>query len=126
MLDLQDRFGLTYLFIAHAWPWSGTSPIGLSYSISAGDGDRTGRRHLPAAVASYTRYLFRRAIPDAAVERQRTHVQPPASRRARSIAVGCRFAPVPDSQSGVRIKPPPLVQYATDHFAACHFPNQLS
>jgi len=34
MLDLQDRFGLTYLFIAHDLAVSGTSPIGLSYSIS--------------------------------------------------------------------------------------------
>ncbi|WP_315833691.1 ABC transporter ATP-binding protein [Bradyrhizobium prioriisuperbiae] len=130
MLDLQDRFGLTYLFIAH--------DLAVVRHIS----DRIVVLYLgkvmeiaPAGAIfarplhPYTRYLISAVpIPDAAVERQRTHVQltgePPSAINPPS---GCRFRTrCPIAKPVCASTPPPLVEYASDHFAACHFPNQLS
>lgn len=130
MLDLQDRFGLTYLFIAH--------DLAVVRHIS----DRIVVLYLgkvmeiaPAGAIfrqplhPYTRYLISAVpIPDAVIERQRTHVQltgePPSAIDPPS---GCRFRTrCPIAQPICASTPPPLVKHATDHFAACHFPNQLS
>jgi peptide/nickel transport system ATP-binding protein len=130
MLDLQDRFGLTYLFIAH--------DLAVVRHIS----DRIVVLYLgkvmeiaPAGAIfahplhPYTRYLISAVpIPDAAVERQRNHVQlagePPSAINPPS---GCRFRTrCPIAKPICASTPPPLTEYATDHFAACHFPDQLS
>jgi peptide/nickel transport system ATP-binding protein len=130
MLDLQDRFGLTYLFIAH--------DLAVVRHIS----DRIVVLYLgrvmeiaPAGAIfkhplhPYTRYLISAVpIPDAAVERQRSHIQlagePPSAINPPS---GCRFRTrCPIAKPVCASTPPPLVQYASDHFAACHFPDQLS
>jgi peptide/nickel transport system ATP-binding protein len=130
MLDLQERFGLTYLFIAH--------DLAVVRHIS----DRIVVLYLgkvmeiaPAGgifdrpLHPYTRYLISAVpIPDAAVERNRTHVQltgePPSAINPPS---GCRFRTrCPIAKPVCASTPPPLVQYAPDHFAACHFAGQLN
>jgi peptide/nickel transport system ATP-binding protein len=129
MLDLQERFRLTYLFIAH--------DLAVVRHIS----DRIVVLYLgkvmeiaPAAgifdrpLHPYTRYLISAVpIPDAAVERNRTHVQlkgePPSAIDPPS---GCRFRTrCPIAKPVCASTPPPLVQYAPDHFAACHFAGEL-
>jgi peptide/nickel transport system ATP-binding protein len=129
MLDLQDRFGLTYLFIAH--------DLAVVRHIS----DRIVVLYLgkvmeiaPAAnifdrpLHPYTRYLISAVpIPDAVVERGRSHVQlsgePPSAVNPPS---GCRFRTrCPIARPVCAETPPPVTQYAPDHFAACHFAGQL-
>jgi peptide/nickel transport system ATP-binding protein len=130
MLELQERFGLTYLFIAH--------DLAVVRHIS----DRIVVLYLgkvmeiaPAGgifdrpMHPYTRYLISAVpIPDAAVERNRTHVQlagePPSAIDPPS---GCRFRTrCPMAKPVCAATPPPLLQYAHDHFAACHFAGQLN
>jgi peptide/nickel transport system ATP-binding protein len=130
LLELQERFGLTYLFIAH--------DLAVVRHIS----DRIVVLYLgkvmeiaPAGgifdrpMHPYTRYLISAVpIPDAAVERNRTHVQlagePPSAIDPPS---GCRFRTrCPMAKPVCAATPPPLLQYAHDHFAACHFAGQLN
>jgi peptide/nickel transport system ATP-binding protein len=130
MLDLQDQFGLTYLFIAH--------DLAVVRHIS----DRVVVLYLgkvmeiaPAGAVfdrplhPYTRYLISAVpIPDAAVERGRTHlklegelpsaVDPPS---------GCRFRTrCPLARDICAAETPPLKEHAAGQFAACHFAGQLS
>jgi peptide/nickel transport system ATP-binding protein len=130
MLELQDRLGLTYLFIAH--------DLAVVRHIS----DRVvvlylGRVMEVARSADlferplhpYTRYLISAVpIPDAAVERGRRHLQlagePPS---AVSPPSGCRFRTrCPLAQPVCAEATPPLVEHAPGQFAACHFAGQIT
>ncbi len=130
MLELQEKFSLTYLFIAH--------DLAVVRHIS----DRVVVLYLgkvmevaPAAdifdrpLHPYTRYLISAIpIPDAAVERGRRHLkldgEPPSSVAPPS---GCRFrtrCPIAKPVCAAEI--PPVVEHRPGHFAACHFAGQLN
>ena len=133
MLDLQDRFGLTYLFIAHDLAWWKAAHLRpdqvVLYYLGKVMEIAPAGAIFKHPLHPYTRYLISAVpIPDAAVERQRTHVQlagePPSAINPPS---GCRFRTrCPIAKPVCASTPPPLVEYASDHFAACHFPDQLS
>jgi peptide/nickel transport system ATP-binding protein len=129
LIDLQERFGLTYLFIAH--------DLAVVRHIS----DRVVVLYLGkvAEVAPadelfakplhpYTRYLISAVpIPDAAVEKRRKRLplqgEPPSALNPPS---GCRFrtrCPIAKAICAEVI--PPVVEHRPGHFAACHFPGQF-
>jgi peptide/nickel transport system ATP-binding protein len=129
MLDLQERFGLTYLFIAHdlAVVRHISDRIVVLYLGKVMEIAPAGAI-FAAPLHPYTRYLISAVpIPDAAVERNRSHVQlagePPSAINPPS---GCRFRTrCPIAKPVCASTPPPLVRHAPDHFAACHFAGQL-
>jgi peptide/nickel transport system ATP-binding protein len=129
LIDLQERFGLTYLFIAH--------DLAVVRHIS----DRVVVLYLGkvAEVASadelfarplhpYTRYLISAVpIPDAAVEKRRKRLplqgEPPSALNPPS---GCRFRTrCPIAKAICADVMPPVVEHRPGHFAACHFPGQF-
>ncbi len=129
LIDLQERFGLTYLFIAH--------DLAVVRHIS----DRVVVLYLGkvAEVASadtlfaeplhpYTRYLISAVpIPDATIETKRKRLplqgEPPSAIDPPS---GCRFRTRCQIAKAICAEvPPPLVESQPGHFAACHFPGQF-
>jgi peptide/nickel transport system ATP-binding protein len=129
LIDLQERFGLTYLFIAH--------DLAVVRHIS----DRVVVLYLGrvAEVAPadklfaeplhpYTRYLISAVpIPDAAIEKTRKRLplqgEPPSTIDPPS---GCRFRTrCPIAKAVCAEVVPPLVEHRPGHFAACHFPGQF-
>jgi peptide/nickel transport system ATP-binding protein len=129
MIDLQEKFGLTYLIIAH--------DLAVVRHIS----DRIVVLYLGkvAEIASadalfeqplhpYTRYLISAVpIPDAEVERGRKRLpltgEPPSAVDPPS---GCRFRTrCPIAKSVCADVVPPMVEHRPGHFAACHFAGQF-
>jgi peptide/nickel transport system ATP-binding protein len=128
LVDLQERFGLAYLFIAH--------DLAVVRHIS----DRIVVLYLGKVVEvapagalfeqplhPYTRSLISAVpIPDVAVERRRQRVkltgEPPS---AISPPRACRFhTRCPIARDICREVAPPLVEHAPGQWAACHFPGQ--
>ena len=127
MVDLQERLGLTYLFIAH--------DLAVVRHIS----DRVLVLHLgkiaeigPAGdlfahpLHPYTRYLISAIpVPDVAAERSRPRMilqGEPAS--ATAPPPGCRFhTRCPLAQAICRTIEPEVVEHRPGHLAACHFPG---
>jgi peptide/nickel transport system ATP-binding protein len=129
MLDLQERFGLTYLFIAHDLAVvrhisDRVVVLYLGKVAEVAPADQLFRRPLHP----YTRYLLSAVpIPDAAVERGRGHLkldgEPPSAIDPPS---GCRFRTrCPLAQPICASEPPPLLEHEPGQFAACHFPGRL-
>ena len=130
MIELQERFGLTYLFIAH--------DLAVVRHIS----DRIVVLYLgkvvevaPARASCstrplhpYTRYLISAVpVPDAAVERRRKRLplkgEPPSAVDPPS---GCRFRTrCPIARAVCAEVPPPLAEHEAGHFAACHFAGEF-
>jgi peptide/nickel transport system ATP-binding protein len=129
LIDLQERFGLTYLFIAH--------DLAVVRHIS----DRVVVLYLgkvmevaPAdalfgePLHPYTRYLISAVpIPDATIEASRKRLplqgEPPSTIDPPS---GCPFRTrCPIAKSVCAEIMPPLVEQRLGHFAACHFPGQF-
>ena len=129
MVDLQERLGLTYLFIAH--------DLAVVRHVS----DRIVVLYLgkvmevaPAAdlfatpLHPYTKSLISAApIPDAAVERRRERLrltgEPPSAIDPPS---GCRFrtrCPIATERCAAEM--PPLAEQRPGHLAACHYPGKL-
>ena len=130
MLDLQERFGLTYLFIAHDLAVvrhisDRVVVLYLGKVMEVAPADQLFAQPLHP----YSRYLISAVpIPDAAVERGRSHLklagEPPSAVDPPS---GCRFRTrCPLAKPICASEPPPLVEHAPRHFAACHFAGELS
>jgi peptide/nickel transport system ATP-binding protein len=128
MVDLQERLGLTYLFIAHdlAVVRHVCDRIVVLYLGKVMEVARASDL-FAHPLHPYTRSLVAAApVPDPRIERTRRHVQlrgEPAS--PISPPSGCRFrtrcpiaAPVCAEQE------PPLVDQGGGQFVACHFPGE--
>jgi peptide/nickel transport system ATP-binding protein len=129
LIDLQDQFGLTYLFIAH--------DLAVVRHIS----DRVvvlylgkvmeiaSPAHLfEAPLHPYSHYLISAApVIDLAAGKRRQHLQlkgEPAS--PVNPPSGCRFrtrCPIAQAICGVEV--PPLKEHRPGHFAACHFAGEF-
>ena len=129
MLDLQEKYGLTYLFIAHDLAVvrhisDRVVVLYLGKVMEIAPADQLFDRPLHP----YTRYLLSAVpIPDAVVERERGYLkldgEPPSSIEPPS---GCRFRTrCPLAKEICASVPPPLVEHAPGHVAACHFAGQL-
>ena len=133
MIDLQDRLGLTYLFIAHDLAVVRhicdrivVLYLGRVVEIAPANELFTASQH------PYTRYLISSVpIPDADAERRRKRLplqgEPPSAVNPPS---GCRFRTrCPIAKPVCAAEPPPsLVQAAgrpAGHVVACHFPGQF-
>ena len=129
LIDLQERFRLTYLFIAH--------DLAVVRHIS----DRIAVFYLgkvmeiapaedlfKASLHPYTRYLISAVpIPDADAERSRARLplagEPPSAIDPPS---GCCFRTrCPIAKPICAEVTPPLAMLRSDHLAACHFPGQF-
>jgi peptide/nickel transport system ATP-binding protein len=128
LIDLQQRFALTYLFIAH--------DLAVVRHVS----DRIVVLYLgkvmevapasalfAAPLHPYTKSLISAApIPDAAVERRRERLrltgEPPS---AIDLPSGCRFrtrCPIATERCAAEM--PPLAEHRPGHWAACHYAGE--
>jgi len=129
LVDLQERLGLTYLFIAHdlAVVRHVSDRIVVLYLGKvmevATAADLFERPLHPYSVA----LLSAVPIPDVAAERARKRMvlggEPPSAIDPPS---GCRFRTrCPLAKPVCAEQPPPLVEHRPGQFAACHFPGEL-
>jgi oligopeptide transport system ATP-binding protein len=122
LADLQEQFGLTYLFISHAIPVIEhiSTRIGVMYLgklVEVG----TSEQICTAPQHPYTQALLKAVpIPDPAAKKQRvilsgdvpTPIDPPP---------GCRFhTRCPIAVDRCKVEEPPLRQIADGRVAACH------
>jgi len=129
MLQLQEEFGLTYLFIAHdlAVVRHISDRVVVLYLGKVAE-VAPARALFEAPLHPYTRYLISAVpIPDAAVERRRERLQlsgePPSAVDPPS---GCRFRTrCPLARPICADTAPPLAEHRPGHFAACHFPGRF-
>jgi peptide/nickel transport system ATP-binding protein len=129
LVDLQERFRLTYLFIAHDLAvvrhiCDRVVVLYLGKVVEVAPADDL----FQAPLHPYTRYLISAVpIPDAAVERRRRRLplggEPPSAIDPPS---GCYFRTrCPHAKPVCAEVPPALAEQARGHFAACHFAGQL-
>ena len=126
-LDLQNRLGLTFLFIAHdlAVVRQFADRIAVLY---LGKVMEIANAHdlFTETLHPYTKSLIAAApIPDVAAERRRTQIllrgEPPSP---INPPTGCRFhTRCPIAQSSCAEIEPPLQTLRPGHSAACHFPG---
>ncbi|OJW31251.1 MAG: hypothetical protein BGO51_22190 [Rhodospirillales bacterium 69-11] len=129
MVDLQERLGLTYLFIAHdlAVVRHVCDRIVVLYLGKVMEIGRAADL-FARPLHPYTRTLISAApVPDPRVERTRRHVplkgEPPSAMNPPS---GCRFrtrCPVAEERCAVEM--PPLLPAADGQLVACHFPGRI-
>jgi len=126
LVDLQDRFGLTYLFIAHGLPIvrqvaQRVAVMYLGGLMEVGDVDQV----FENPGHPYTRALMAASpTPDPAHRRERVVLrgEPPT---ALALPSGCRFRTrCPMAQDICAAEAPPVVQLDVGHAAACHFAGQ--
>jgi peptide/nickel transport system ATP-binding protein len=129
LIDLQQRFALTYLFIAHdlAVVRHVSDRIVVLYLGKVMEVAPAGAL-FDSPLHPYTRSLIAAApIPDAIVERRRERVrvtgEPPS---AIDLPSGCRFRTrCPIATELCAREMPPLVEHLRGQWVACHFPGKL-
>jgi peptide/nickel transport system ATP-binding protein len=130
MVDLQERLGLTYLFIAHDLAvvrhvCDRIAVLYLGKIMEVGPTAELFSRPLHP----YTRTLISAApVPDPRVERTRRHVpmkgEPPSALDPPS---GCRFRTrCPIAEERCALQEPPLLEVVSGQRVACHFPGRLN
>jgi oligopeptide/dipeptide ABC transporter ATP-binding protein len=128
--DLQDDFGLTYLFVAHDLgvvrhisDWVAVMYLGKIMELSAAD------ELYSKPIHPYTSALLAAIpIPDPERNRRRQRTtlegEPPSPIQPPG---GCRFHPrCPHATDICREVEPPLTEYADGHLAACHHPRNVT
>jgi peptide/nickel transport system ATP-binding protein len=129
MVDLQERLGLTYLFIAHdlAVVRHVCDRIVVLYLGKVMESGRASDL-FTRPLHPYTRTLIAAApVPDPRVERARRHVpmkgEPPSAVNPPS---GCRFRTrCPIAQPRCSAEEPALQPGADGQLVACHFPGAM-
>jgi peptide/nickel transport system ATP-binding protein len=129
LVDLQERFRLTYLLIAHdlAVVRHISDRIVVLYLGKVAEVARADDL-FEAPLHPYTRYLIAAVpVPDAAIERRRKRLplsgEPPSAIDPPS---GCRFRTrCPIAKPICAEVSPPLLERRAGHFAACHFPGEF-
>lgn len=123
MEDLQQEFGLTYLFIAHGLNVIRhiSDDVGVMYlgvMMEIADADEIYRHPLHP----YTEALFSAIpIPKPGVRRERIILQGDVPSPVNPPA-GCRFhTRCPIAQEQCRVERPPLKESEPGHWVACHF-----
>ena len=130
MVDLQERLGLTYLFIAHDLAvvrhvCDRIAVLYLGKIMEVGPASELFSRPLHP----YTRTLISAApVPDPRVERARRHIpmkgEPPSALDPPS---GCRFRTrCPIAEDRCALEEPPQLDVSSGRRVACHFPGRLS
>lgn len=127
--ELQRELGLTYVFIVHDLAVAEYFCDRLAVLYLGAVMELTDRHRLfREPLHPYTEALLSAApVPDPTVVRQREHILLRGEVVAMSEAGVCRFkprCPVGRERPTCDVEPP-LVQYATGHLAACHFPGEL-
>lgn len=125
--DLQDKMGLTYLFIAHdlAMVKYLSDRVAVMYM---GNLLELAESHnlYSNPLHPYTELLLSSIpIPDPEIERKKSRIILPSDLpNPLSPPMGCVFHPrCPKAQKICTEKTPPFVAFRPGHFAACHFPN---
>lgn len=127
LVDLRDRMGLTYMFIAHGLPIVrqvaqrvGVMYLGGLMEVGVVDDIFEDPQH------PYTRALMAASpVPDPTMRRQRVVLkgEPPTP---LNIPSGCRFRTrCPRAEEICAAEAPPLIQLGNGHWSACHFAGQL-
>jgi peptide/nickel transport system ATP-binding protein len=130
MLDLQQRMGLTYLFIAHdlAVVRHVCDRVVVLYLGKVVE-EASSRDLFARPLHPYTRTLISAApVPDVAAQRARRRIplqgEPPGTLR---LPAGCVFhTRCPIARPVCRETPPVLAEHAAGHRAACHFPGEFT
>jgi oligopeptide/dipeptide ABC transporter ATP-binding protein len=130
--DLQERLGLTYLFIIHdlsvaEYFCDRLAVLYLGTIVELGDREALFRRPLhPYTVA----LLSAVPIPDPASERRRRRIVLPGEVTPIGEARrGCRFrprCPVGRDREICAVEEPALAEHAPGQWAACHFAGELA
>ncbi|MDQ6834595.1 MAG: ABC transporter ATP-binding protein [Actinomycetota bacterium] len=128
--DLQDDFGLTYLFVAHDLSvvrhisdWIAVMYLGKIMELAPAE------ELYAKPIHPYTSALLGAIpIPDPRLNRQRQRVtlegEPPSPIHPPPA---CRFHPrCPHATDICREVEPPLTEYAGGHLAACHHPQSVA
>jgi oligopeptide/dipeptide ABC transporter ATP-binding protein len=128
--DLQDEFGLTYMFVAHdlsvvrhVSDWIAVMYLGKLVELSPSE------ELYEKPIMPYTSALLGAIpIPDPQENRARERLtlqgEPPSAIDPPS---GCRFHPrCPRATDICKIAEPPLTAYAGGHLAACHHPLSVT
>ena len=129
MQDLQEKFGLAYVFISHDLAVvrhiaHRVAVMYLGRLVEMAETDTL----FSAPHHPYTQALLSAApVPDPRVERARRHV--PMKGEAPSAAnlpSGCRFRTrCPIAEAICTAQEPPLIQGVQGQLVACHFPGKL-
>ena len=128
MLDLQQRLGVTYLYITHdlAVARHMSSRIAVMYLgaiVEEGPTDALIRR----AGHPYTRLLVA-AVPEHRAGARRARIRLPGDAQSvKAIPDGCRFHPrCPMAVEICTREAPPKVALGPDRWAACHFAGEVT
>ena len=129
--SLQDRFGLTYVFIVHDLAVAEYFCDRLAVLYLGGVQELAGRETIfRNPLHPYTVSLLSAVpIPDPARERRRERIVLRGEVSPVGTVRGCRFrprCPVGSDRELCMEEAPPLEEHSSGHWVACHFPGELS
>jgi peptide/nickel transport system ATP-binding protein len=120
MMELQERRGITYLFISHnlAVVEHIADEVGVMYR------GRLVERGPAAELFARPAHPYTRALVDAIPDPAMPSRTPAPLREEDGAAGGCAFAPrCPRAQARCRAEKPELREVGTNRRAACHYPE---
>ncbi|WP_226682952.1 ABC transporter ATP-binding protein [Sutcliffiella horikoshii] len=129
MVDLRDKKGISYLFITHdiSLAWLISDRIAIMYLgkiVEIGDVDKV----ISASLHPYTKALINvMPKPTVAGEKRKRMILKGETPNPSNVPSGCRFhTRCPFAEEKCKAEEPPLVEYSENHFAACHFAEELN